>query len=496
MAEPTPPDIPIIIVEPTPGRPPGTPVGPVGPPPDGLAPEGRTPRQRLLGTLGCLGLITVGLVIATTAVLWFVFDGNDDSDLIDDDPFADTRWVQVERFDLEPSALTPAFTTAARGDGHVAIEGFDGCREVLGRVTIVDDVVTATTFAPDECPIPTATPFSWEVGDRLVIDDGRLVVWRDESPTVVFVQNTRLPYAPEDDLVGAWLLDQAAQVEFRRDPFGERVERPYLPSRWCLADERPTWSYDGATLTLDGTLVTQADDCRLGGDGPIQLPPEYAVEFVARRVLAAAPVVYLDGDDRILDTGIGTVTLRPIPNAVTTTAPINVGAGTAFGIAPGAGVSADAVLAAVVPQLGPATFDSGWLDLPPGGMAPCPDTDDEYRELWWGDLAFSLWRRGERGLLSSWRLGQPSADLPTFIVPEFDRPADVEPSGLRTEAGLGIGDPADRLVGPNIGRVDISSGEPGEPTVEFVTVSSTAGGGAYLVVDGRIETIETISLGC
>lgn len=450
----------------------------------------RSPRRRWTGALGCIGLVTLVAIAVTMTLAWWSDDADDAA------PTSERRWVMVERFDVEPSALTPVFEVRT-GDGRARFAGDDGCRDVVVELMLDASTVRAVAGgATPTCDIATATPLSLHVDDEIAIDGDRLTIRRDEAPIAVFAAADSLPVATEDDIVGTWLLDELRTIEFRRDRFGDRTELVYESTRRCVGDDpSPEWQLDDGELRVVTELATTAEGCPSGFGGPADTERDLAVELGLRRLLSTGALAYVAAGRPILVGADAAVTLRPRPEPVETSAPINAAAGTAFGIAPGVGVSADDVVAAVTPELGGPTYDTGWLDVPSGGLVPCPDTDDEYRELWWDDLSFTLWRRGGRTFLSAWALGPPPESTAMFDVPPFDRP-DATSSGLQTESGLGIGDDADRLAGANVRRTDISSGDPGEPTIEMIIVASTDGGSTFTAVDGRIERIEATAFTC
>ncbi len=459
-----------------------------------------------------LAAVVVAAIVAVIVVWWagWLDDGHGDDAPPGEVPAAlvDREWVMAERFDAEPSARPALLSTSADGD-LVRWVGANGCVATdmstavtrNGDVVVVDtvdvrpatpvtDAIDTGTFACDQANVD---PFVWEPGDTIDVTEDRLVVRRADAPLARFSPVDRLPAATEDDLVGVWLLEDLTTIGFRREPFGEDVQRDLDPGPWC--DGRPrTWSLDDGVLTIDGPIDTEL--CSLG------TTPENAAVFDALRrevrlVLAEPSRVRVAGDSLVVIGDGAALTLQPVPAGAASEAPIDVSRGTAFGVAPGLGVSVDDVLAAVEPALGPPTYDSGWTDVVSSPMLPCSETNDEYRELAWGDLWFAFWQRGARTALWYWTLGpEPDALLFERSRPDVDRPTDVTPSGLTTESGLGIGNPADDLVGPNVRRVELGPDEPGGPIEELVVVRTSDGGANFLVADERITGISVVADRC
>ena len=136
--------------------------------------------------------------------------------------------------------------------------------------------------------------------------------------------------------------------------------------------------------------------------------------------------------------------------ATTTVAPTTVVTAPPTTVAPGAplklgaaslgaaefGTDPEAVITYVASLLGPPTADSGWTDAITGGFGVCPG--NEVRGVAWNDLV----------LLFSDNTDVASGRRHFFsytLGPAFE--ADVNPFGLTTDAGIGIGSTVANLRG-------------------------------------------------
>ncbi len=136
--------------------------------------------------------------------------------------------------------------------------------------------------------------------------------------------------------------------------------------------------------------------------------------------------------------------------ATTTVAPTTVVTAPPTTVAPGAslelgasslgaaefGTDPEAVITYVASVLGPPTADSGWTDAITGGFGVCPG--NEVRGVAWNDLV----------LLFSDNTDVASGRRHFFsytLGPAFE--ADVNPFGLTTDAGIGIGSTVANLRG-------------------------------------------------
>jgi hypothetical protein len=100
------------------------------------------------------------------------------------------------------------------------------------------------------------------------------------------------------------------------------------------------------------------------------------------------------------------------------------------------GADPDGVIAYVSSIIGPATVDSGWIDPLSGGS--CTGTGTEIRTVTWGDLQLFF------GDVSSVATGR--RHFFSYVYgPSFG--VAIAPSGLRTEAGIGVGSTVADLTG-------------------------------------------------
>ena len=130
------------------------------------------------------------------------------------------------------------------------------------------------------------------------------------------------------------------------------------------------------------------------------------------------------------------------PTTVATTPPTTVAPGASLKLGPSSlgsaefGTDPEAVITYVASLLGPPTADSGWTDAITGGFGVCPG--NEVRGVAWNDLV----------LLFSDNTDVASGRRHFFsytLGPAFE--ADVNPFGLTTDAGIGIGSTVAALRG-------------------------------------------------
>lgn len=434
------------------------------------------------------------VVVLGIAAIALVAQRGDDSSVITEDPpqtgntiddpvaFLDGEtWVAVRRFDEFPSSRTPVFRTESDG-AILLIDGSDGCRPVSLEVTFDGGTVASVAGAPSEqCDDDQATPYVWTIGDRLDESaDGRFVIVRNDEALIEFSATADLPRASRDDLVGNWILDRQRGVEV-----GEGWRGPF--AGLCLRLTAYDWSIDDGRLRIDGL----ADDFELAcASRESEFFPDG--EYDVLRVLADDGATALRiGDGIVLTDGERASRMWRLPVATTDPTGLVVSGSAAFGVQTDIGVGADDVIAAVSPVLGDPTYDSGWIDPEPSFRAyVCSEGLNEYRELWWDDLSFGIWRRGGRVSLQYWHVGD-RGDLP-FQLPLVDRPDAPAASGLRTEANLGLGDPVEPVIGPASRRRD--GVDPS--TYQVVDVISNIGAGSYYVIDGVIVGFGAVNYGC
>lgn len=422
-------------------------------------------RRDRIAIVGVLLLSLVGVVALIVLI------GDDPLRPIPDDAL-DRTWVAVERSERPPRAVAPVYVATA-GERGVVLTGSDGCSpveiEIVGTGGVIDEVDPGDEPARP-CP-EGGTPFTWRPGDEIVAGPDELDIVREGTVIARFVALDSLTPAETDDLGGAWMIDRGRGLASTPTPIDVQLDLGVL----CLGGpgRRPTWSADDGRLVVDGL---GSEDC--------EVIEGFDVNRDIERFLLEPTRVWHIGDALLFTHPDAALLIRPWPVGSPDPSGIDVASGTAFGIRPGVGVATDDVLDAVGDVLGDPTFDSGWVDLPSRGWAPCGGTEDFYRMLWWGDLSFAFWRTGARTFLEDWTIG----DLPFWrIVPGVDAaiaPGAVDPSGLRTEIGLTVGDPPDRLDGLDVGYTEFAGDNAG-----YYAVGSPAGGGAYVVRDGRIVTI-------
>lgn len=403
---------------------------------------------------------------------------------------ADRRWGALERFDdPSPTARTPEFTVTSTPNGP-AVAGFDGCNGYAGSfefdgTSIAGGEITSETVG---CDVETLG-FGGSI--ELAPDASTLVlVGADGSPLARFHDLALLDPASADDMPYTFFVDGLEGVAFTVSGVG--VTRCTRVS-WDETD-------NGVRVEL---LETDACSLELGDDGPASGWLADVTESGADALLAPDGVLLAGDSSTLLLRRLDVV--EPDPDGVT------LAAGAVFGFQPGVGTGPDDVLAELVPRFGEPDFDSGPLPAERnvdddgnvtvysmcGGRA-------EYRELWWGDLSFGFWVDGSRTFLHYWKVGDER--ITTFLVPDVEvDPA--TPTGLTTEDGVGVGNPATSI--PD--RFDISDsvrsyGPSGDPVIFSVlsanpaftpsNVASPTIGGLYVVVDGEVIGFGAESFSC
>ena len=405
---------------------------------------------------------------------------------------ADRRWVALERFDdPSPTARTPEFTVTSTPNGP-AVAGFDGCNGYAGAFeldgnSIVGGEITSETVGCD------AETLGFGGSIELVPDASTLVLaGADGSPLARFHDLALLDAASADDMPYTFFVDGLEGVGFTVDGVGATP---------CT---RVGWNdtADGVRVEL---LETDACNLNLTGDRPASGWLADVTENGADALLAPEGIVLADDSSALYLRRLSVV--EPNPDGIT------LAAGAVFGFQPGVGTGPDDVLAELVPRFGEPDFDSGLLaaerNVDDDGnvtvYSMCGDRA-EYRELWWGDLSFGFWVDGSRTFLHYWKVGDER--ITAFLVPDVEVDP-TTPTGLTTEDGVGVGDPATSI--PD--RFDISDSEQffgydpsGDPVIFSVlsanpaftpsNVASPTIGGLYVVVDGEVIGFGAESFSC
>jgi hypothetical protein len=400
---------------------------------------------------------------------------------------ADRHWVALERFDdPSPTARTPEFTVTTTPNGP-AVAGFDGCNGYAGSfeldgTSIAGGEVMSETVG---CDVDTLG-FGGSI--ELLPDASTLVlVGADGSPLARFHDLALLDSASADDMPYTFFVDGLEGVRFSVSGVG--VTRCTRVS-WDETD-------NGVRVEL---LETDACNLNLRGDGPASGWLADVSENGADALLAPDGIVLADDSSALYLRRLAVV--EPDPDGIT------LAAGSVFGFQPGVGTGPDDVLAELVPRFGEPDFDSGLLPAerdvdddvtvysPCGGRA-------EYRELWWGDLSFGFWVDGSRTFLHYWKVGDER--ITAFLIPDVEA-GPATPTGLTTEHGVGVGDPATSI--PD--RFDISNsvrsyGPSNDPVIFSVLSANPAFtpgsdfptvGGLYVVVDGEVIGFGAESFSC
>jgi hypothetical protein len=401
------------------------------------------------------------------------------------------RWVALERFDdPSPTARTPEFTVTTSSAG-ASIAGFDGCNTYGGAFRLEGATVGAGEIASTTigCDVETLS-----VGGSIELFPGSatlLLSDRDGTPVARFHDLARLAPASAADMPDTFFADELDSVGFG-----------------FLGDGRAGCTRIGWEESADGVrieLLEILDGCP-SDDGPLG-------EWLAAIAEPGAEAL-VTPDGILLANASTTLQLRRLPVVEPDPDGVTLAAGAIFGIEPGLGTGPDDVLAEIAPRLGPPDADSGWLPakrtVTPAGtvtvLTPCPDLT-RYRELHWGDLSFAFWGAGSRSLLQYWNVGDGPAI--GFDVPETDRSNAAAPTELRTEDGVGVGDPVtaipdrfdtsglEQIFGSDptddVGRVTVLSSN---PAFTPGSVASPTRGGGYTVVDDVVVGFGAQTFGC
>lgn len=399
------------------------------------------------------------------------------------DELSGRRWVALERFDdPSPTARTPEFTVMRSSTG-ATVDGFDGCNTYGGSfeldgATVKGGEFTSTTV---DCDVDTLR-FAGSI--ELLPDAATLeLLDADGEPLARFHDLAQLTPASADDMPFTFFLDGLESMGFGVSGVGfTRCTRV----SWDDTD-------DGVEVAL-----LETDACNPA------LSRGVASDWLADVTRNGADAL-LTPDGLLLASGDSTLQLRrleavePDPDGVT------LAAGAVFGFQPGSSTSVDDVLAALVPRFGEPDVDSGWIpaerSVDDDGYVtvygPCRELTD-YRELWWGDLSFGFWATGSRSLLHFWKVGDPQ--IRPFLVPDVEV-GSATPTGLTTEDGVGVGDPATSI--PD--RFDVSdqeaffgfdpSGEPEIVTVLSANPAYRGGGVAFATIGGLYVVVDGVVIG-
>lgn len=245
-----------------------------------------------------------------------------------------------------------------------------------------------------------------------------------------------------------------------------------LAGGWAIGDTTATLSIDPAS----GQLVVSVGACdfALELDGVVLSPivgPESTTScgspavagFIqalsdSERELAAVlidEVLYLTvGAEAVVpNEAYALVRVEDVPDEAIIDG-VSLESGEVFGLGPDWSgetvppeLSAEETLVLVEGNLGPVMADTGWYELglsDVGGDPQCL-AGAEYRVLWWGDLSLAFRRLDGVEFLWTWSVGDPSAS--GFGDRGEPTVADTgSPTGLATEAGIGVGSTLDDLL--------------------------------------------------
>jgi hypothetical protein len=463
-------------------------------------------RGRVLLAAAAIVILIAGLVFVTgrsndgTVELDPAGDLDPDALRGDDlfDELEGRRWLALERFDDPSPTVLTSDVTFTGSAASPEIVGHDGCNAYGGTFTLPGaSIEDASLSAEGEaCDVDVLT---LEAGQQIeLLPDADSFVLRADDGTQIarFTDLATLIPATADDLPGVWLVDDLERVEFT---FAGRGIVTLCT--WLTWEERG----DGVVVRLD----TELDGCSdvEGRDG-LRKPSRVTDEI--RELTTDGANVYRSPAGLLLVGELGAIELRTLPTVEARLDQVTIAAGALFGIEPGAGVSPDDVIEAVEPFLGAPDQDTGWVDHR-NLAAPIQTCGlNNYREIAWGDLVTGFWGTGTRSVLLFWSVGDRR--IIGVTTPESELTPSIEPSGLMTEHGVGIGDPIDAIPDRfNITRTDWGTSDerfdPGTD-VQLVSVASqnprATGGnlepasrsGGYLVIDGTVAGFGAADFQC
>jgi len=463
-----------------------------------------TPRRRWPMALAAAGLLAVVVGIAVVArpgdgderVPVSVPESTEGlEDMLDPDALVNEelaaeldgrRWVALERFDTaDGSAFVP---TVAFISGAGFVDGHDGCVPYGGGLVFDDATVSTTTFERDVGECDLDRPLAIEAGQQveLLADADEFLLRADDgTPLARFTDQSALEPADPELLTFSWFADAVGFVTF--------TDTGRASFRCTLFG----WAVEGDVVSL--RLDDRQPECSAVGDSPMPHDAEARLAEMA----ADTALIYERGpeplDGLVVLGESGAVLLRTLPPVDVDPTRITVGAGALFGIEPGLGIDAEEVITAARPQVGEPTADTGWIAFDDRRFE-----ENEFREVRWGDLVTIFLRRGSRSEFRAWNVGDDR--VLASQLPPVERTEPGEPTGLRTEHGIAVGDPLDDVPSEfNLAIVD-NDGNPdpwfdADDRVQYVVVRSpnpraTAGsilpstrGGGYIAVDGTIVAI-------
>lgn len=249
---------------------------------------------------------------------------------------------------------------------------------------------------------------------------------------------------------------------------------------------------DSLDRTL-GDLIGSSSPTIADEDGAYRVIVHRARDRVVRRRLVASAVTMT----LVAAVAIAGVIAGQRPNQVrvrahsdpptTTSQPsvdgsLDLAKGTAFGIAPGNGVTPESVLDTLTPVLGPSTRDTGWYITELRSNEDCLGNMRQ-RILRWGNLSFAFWNPQQspaQFTLWGWALGktadqrepQPIVDTPTVAATTSD--------------GIGIGTPFVEVQARYGTRVQVAA----DNKTVFMSTSSN-GVVVFSLKDGNVSGIQS-----
>jgi hypothetical protein len=351
-----------------------------------------------------------------------------------------------------------------RVDGAELV-GWDGCNGGSWPSATADSLGPSTTTLV-QCANAVPAIFG---ATTLTLDDEASLQLDGPTGEFGFVALTAGIVPTRDELVGPWKLgDTMATVS--SDAADDRLVFRVGTCDFALET-------DGTVLVPVAGPSTPAAACV----GPDAVGFADALADTSGRLAAVVidDVLYLTvGSDALVPSeayalvrASGDVPSRPALGAVA------LERGEVFGLGPdwsGEAVppdqTADDALAVIGASLGPVGVDTGWYELELADVSGDPQclAGAEYRVLWWGDLSVAFRRFDGVELLWTWSVGDRRASgFGDRGEPTVDGTG--APTGLVTEAGIGVGSTVEELSAAFADRLIETDSVDADGSVRYVS---------------------------